>query len=109
MPGPQKQGSGAAVGSVRCGDLEEGLRKTFSALGPIQDFRTVGFRSQHLKTGLSGVAVMPRIGVRSFHALVHPDLPSELFFLAPPSAAAESVARARRVAVLQMSRLDAPH
>src|SRR5260370_35604813 len=90
MPGPQKQGSGAAVGSVRCGDLEEDLRKAFLALGPIQDFRTVGFRSQHLKTGLSGVAVMRLIAVRSFDALVHPDVPSKLFLLAPPSSATEA-------------------
>ncbi len=78
------------MGSVLCGDLEEDLRKTFSALSPIQDFRTVGFRSRHLKTGLSGMAVMRLIAVRSFDALVYPDVPSKLFLLAPPSSATEA-------------------
>ncbi len=68
------------MGSVLCGDLEEDLGKTFSALSPIQDFRTVGFRSRHLKTGLSGMAVMRLIAVRSFDALVYPDVPSKLLF-----------------------------
>jgi hypothetical protein len=68
------------VGCLLCSDLEEELGKTFSALGPIQDFRTVRFRSRHLRIAWRCVATVGGLS-RSFllhylGALVHLDAPS---------------------------------
>jgi len=77
------------VGSVLCSDLEEELGN-ISALCPIRDIRTARFCSRHSKTGLSCVAVMRLIAVRSFDALVYPTSPRTFFLLAPPSSATEA-------------------